>query len=163
MHRDTNMRLLVEVGSGSAKLMDEQMRHLPCRRTQVDEIWAYAGKKQVHQQPGETWRHVDVRRVRSRNEADSYLPRRKAYRTNAVAFIGDLADFRRMRSARMSMLSSARSAPMSIMGKRLNLTKPNQSGRANARRRGLTHPGQEPRAVNRPRCGNVADRLIPEQ
>lgn len=28
-HRDTIMRLLVEVGSGCAKLMDEQMRDLP--------------------------------------------------------------------------------------------------------------------------------------
>src|ERR1700724_1900639 len=30
-------------------------------------------------------------------------------------------------------------------------------------RRGLTHRDQEPHAVNRPGCGNVADRLIPEQ
>src|SRR5665213_2912711 len=44
-HRDTIMRLLVEVGSGCAKLMDEQMRELPCRRIQVDEIWAYVGKR----------------------------------------------------------------------------------------------------------------------
>ena len=45
-HRDTIMRLVVEVGTGCAKLMDEQMRALPCRRIQVDEIWAYVGKKQ---------------------------------------------------------------------------------------------------------------------
>src|SRR6202795_4510306 len=44
-HRDTIMRLLVEVGTGCAQLMDEQMRELPCRRIQVDEIWAYVGKK----------------------------------------------------------------------------------------------------------------------
>lgn len=47
-HRDTIMRLLVEVGAGCATLMDEQMRELPCRRIQVDEIWAYVGKKQAH-------------------------------------------------------------------------------------------------------------------
>src|SRR5271154_5475850 len=52
-HRDTIMRLLVEVGTGCAKLMDEQMRDLPCRRIQVDEIWAYVGKKQAHLQPGD--------------------------------------------------------------------------------------------------------------
>src|SRR6266576_2600595 len=46
-HRDTICRLLVEVGDGCAKLMDEQMRELPCRRIQVDEIWAYVGKKQA--------------------------------------------------------------------------------------------------------------------
>src|SRR5271169_2038019 len=38
-HRDTICRLLVEVGDGCAKLMDEQMRELPCRRIEVDEIW----------------------------------------------------------------------------------------------------------------------------
>src|ERR1700730_8092919 len=43
-HRDTICRLLVEVGDGCAKLMDEQS----CRRIEVDEIWAYVGKKQRH-------------------------------------------------------------------------------------------------------------------
>ena len=47
-HRDTICRLLVEVGEGCAKLMDEQMRELSCRRIEVDEIWAYVGKKQRH-------------------------------------------------------------------------------------------------------------------
>jgi IS1 family transposase len=47
-HRDTICRLLVEVGGGCAKLMDAQMRELPCRRIEVDEIWAYVGKKQRH-------------------------------------------------------------------------------------------------------------------
>jgi hypothetical protein len=45
-HRDTVMRLMVEVGTGCEKIMDEQMRDLPCRRIQVDKIWAYVGKKQ---------------------------------------------------------------------------------------------------------------------
>jgi hypothetical protein len=47
-HRDTICRLLVEVGEGCAALMDEQMRELACRRIEVDEIWAYVGKKQRH-------------------------------------------------------------------------------------------------------------------
>jgi hypothetical protein len=46
-HRDTVMRLLVEVGQGSAKLLDEQMRDLSCQRLHCDEIWAYVGKKQA--------------------------------------------------------------------------------------------------------------------
>ena len=45
-HRDTIMRLLVQVGGGCATLMDTEMRNLPCRRLQVDEIWAFVGKKQ---------------------------------------------------------------------------------------------------------------------
>src|SRR3954447_5015760 len=47
-HRDTICRLLVEVGDGGAVLIDDQMHHLACRRIQVDEIWAYVGKKQAH-------------------------------------------------------------------------------------------------------------------
>ncbi len=43
-HRDTITRLLVEVGDGCATLMDEHMRHLTCRRIQVDEIWAFVHK-----------------------------------------------------------------------------------------------------------------------
>lgn len=50
-HRDTICQLLVEVGGGCAKLMDEHMRDLPCRRIEVDEIWAYVGKKQRHMTP----------------------------------------------------------------------------------------------------------------
>ena len=45
-HRDTIMRLMVEVGDGCAKLMDEQMRDLSCKRIQVDEIWSFVQKKQ---------------------------------------------------------------------------------------------------------------------
>jgi IS1 family transposase len=47
-HRDTICRLLVEIGDGCAALMDKQMRELRCRRIEVDEIWAYVGKKQRH-------------------------------------------------------------------------------------------------------------------
>src|SRR5204863_6280220 len=52
-HRDTIMRLLVEVGEGCAKLMDEKMRDLPCRRLQVDEIWAFVQKKQRQVTPAD--------------------------------------------------------------------------------------------------------------
>jgi IS1 family transposase len=47
-HRDTIMRLLIEVGAGCAAIMDEEMRGLSCRRIQVDEIWTYVQKKQRH-------------------------------------------------------------------------------------------------------------------
>lgn len=57
-HRDTVMRLLVEVGNGCATIMDQEMRDLSCRRIQVDEIWAYVQKKQRWVTP-----HDDRRRV----------------------------------------------------------------------------------------------------
>jgi hypothetical protein len=45
-HRDTIMRLLVQVGDGCTRFIDEQMRGLSCRRIQVEEIWSFVGKKQ---------------------------------------------------------------------------------------------------------------------
>ena len=45
-HRDTVMRLMVEVGTGCAKIMDEEMRDLPYQRLQGDEIWSYVQEKQ---------------------------------------------------------------------------------------------------------------------
>ena len=39
------MRLLILAGQRSEKIMDEQMRQLPCRRIQCDEIWTFLMKK----------------------------------------------------------------------------------------------------------------------
>jgi len=46
IHRDTIMRLMVRVGKGCDRLMDEMIRGLTCERLQLDEIWAYIGMKQ---------------------------------------------------------------------------------------------------------------------
>ncbi len=48
IHRDTIMRLLINVGNGCEKLLDQHMRDLPCQRIQIDEIWGFVGKKQIH-------------------------------------------------------------------------------------------------------------------
>jgi IS1 family transposase len=48
VHRDTIIRLMVRVGDGCQRLMDEKMRDLPCKHLQLDEIWCYVGKKQRH-------------------------------------------------------------------------------------------------------------------
>ena len=45
-HRDTVMRLLVEVGEGCAKSWTNDAG-ASCRRIQVDEIWSYVQKKQA--------------------------------------------------------------------------------------------------------------------
>ena len=57
-HRDTVMRLMVEVGTGCAKLQNEIMRGLTCERIQVDEIWAFVGKKQKQTTPADNRRRV---------------------------------------------------------------------------------------------------------
>lgn len=47
IHRDTIMRLGVEVGRNCAKIMDEKMRDLTCERIECDEIWSYVRLKQA--------------------------------------------------------------------------------------------------------------------
>jgi IS1 family transposase len=95
VHRDTIMRLLVEVGTGCERLLDERMRNLTCRRIQADEIWAYVGKKQVNVRTtddqlstGDAWTFVAI-------DADTKIV--PCYRigkrtaANARLFMGDLA------------------------------------------------------------------------
>ena len=48
VHRDTITRLLLRVGERCETILDETMRDLSCRRIELDEIWAYVGKKQRH-------------------------------------------------------------------------------------------------------------------
>lgn len=95
-HRDTIMRLLVEVGSGCARIMDTEMRNLQSSRIQVDEIWGYVGKKQTHLKPGEDrsrlgdfWTFVAL-------DPDTKLVPTyrvgKRSRVNAVAFMADLSE-----------------------------------------------------------------------
>lgn len=95
-HRDTIMRLLVQVGEGCAKLMDAKMRELSCRRIQVDEIWSYVQKKQAQithaddrSRVGDQWTFVAI-------DADTKLIPAyrvgKRNRANAVAFMSDLSD-----------------------------------------------------------------------
>lgn len=47
-HRDTIMRLMVEVGNGCTEIADKQMRNLNCKRLQIDEIWSYVRIKHAN-------------------------------------------------------------------------------------------------------------------
>ncbi|HKO09149.1 MAG TPA: transposase [Alphaproteobacteria bacterium] len=55
IHRDTIMRLGVQVGQGCATLHDRLMRQLHVNRIEIDEIWSYVGKKRQHVKPGDSW------------------------------------------------------------------------------------------------------------
>lgn len=44
--KNTVLKLLVEIGQASSDYMDQNMRNLPCRRLECDEIWAFIGAKQ---------------------------------------------------------------------------------------------------------------------
>lgn len=95
-HRDTIMRLMVQVGTGCEKLLNETMRNLTCERLQMDEIWTYVGKKQAQVNPwedksrvGDQWTFVAI-------DADTKIV--PAYRigkrdlATARLFMNDLAD-----------------------------------------------------------------------
>jgi IS1 family transposase len=88
-------RLLVRVGNGCADLLDRKMVNLDCDRVEIDELWAFVGKKQRHvtkhddaRSVGDTWTFVAI-------DADTKLVpsfmvgKRDAATTHA--FIADVA------------------------------------------------------------------------
>jgi IS1 family transposase len=96
IHRDTVMRLMVEVGEGCARIMDEKMRNLPCQRIECDEIWSYVKMKQnrvrgAHQgylRVGDQWTFVAL--DPETKLVPSYLVGKRTTE-NAVLFMNDLA------------------------------------------------------------------------
>ena len=94
-NRDTVMRLMVEVGEGCQRIMDEKMRALPCARIQCDEIWSYVRKKQARLMPGESVRAGDFWTFVALDPDTKLVPSYrvgKRTRENAVAFMADLSE-----------------------------------------------------------------------
>src|SRR5579863_7057190 len=95
-HRDTIMRLMVEVGTGCAALANDQMRNLDCRRIQCDEIWSFVKVKQAHiprftkrAKIGDQWTFVAI------DPDTKLIPAYrvgKRTRDDAVAFMTDLSE-----------------------------------------------------------------------
>jgi IS1 family transposase len=92
---------MVRVGNGCAALLNETMRDLPCTRLELDELWAFIGKKQRHvkaaddaSRVGDAWTYVAI-------DAETKLVptfltgKRDVATTNA--FIDDLASRLRYR------------------------------------------------------------------
>lgn len=48
VHKKTVMRLLVEAGEHCQDLLDHELRNLPCRVIEADEIWTFVKAKQHH-------------------------------------------------------------------------------------------------------------------
>jgi IS1 family transposase len=94
VHRDTVMRLGARVGEGCANLLSEIMVDLPCERLELDELWAFVGKKQRHVRAGDaitagdtwTWVAIDAE-----TKLVPSLMTGKRDATTANAFIKDLA------------------------------------------------------------------------
>jgi transposase-like protein len=95
-HRDTIMRLMVDVGTGCEKLHNEQMQNLSCKRIQCDEIWSYVKVKQAHiakgtprTRIGDQWTFVAL--DPETKLVPSYLVGKRT-RDNAVEFMFDLSN-----------------------------------------------------------------------
>jgi IS1 family transposase len=66
--RETVGTLLARVGEGCEALLDATMVNLPCKRLELDELWAFVGKKQRHVKAGDsigvgdtwTWLAIDA-------------------------------------------------------------------------------------------------------
>lgn len=101
VHRDTILRLMVRIGSGCANLLNETMRDLPCERLELDELWAFVGKKQRHVLPeedgarrGDTWTFVALD-AETKLVPSFLVGKRDAAHTDA--FVADLASRLRYR------------------------------------------------------------------
>jgi IS1 family transposase len=67
VNRETIGTLLVRVGNGCSELLNDKMVNLDCSRLEIDELWAFVGKKQRHvtreddrSRVGDTWTFVAV-------------------------------------------------------------------------------------------------------
>jgi IS1 family transposase len=96
VQKKTIGKLLVRVGAGCADLMDERMRDLSCTRLEIDELWAFVGKKQRHvrksddaKRVGDTWTFVAID-SETKLVPSFLVGKRDAASTHA--FITDVAD-----------------------------------------------------------------------
>ena len=67
------MRLLERVGENCARIMDERMKDLPCRKVQVDEIWTFVAKKERQVLAGDNRQEMGDQYVFVALDADSKL------------------------------------------------------------------------------------------
>src|ERR1700691_4895176 len=73
--RETVGTLLARVGAGCSALLDDTMVNLPCTRLELDELWAFVGKKARHvtsrdcEGVGDAWTWLAVVADTERNAA----------------------------------------------------------------------------------------------
>jgi hypothetical protein len=94
VHRDTIMRLGVRVGQACARIMDERMRALTCRRVEIDEIWGFINKKKKNLRPTDPDEYGDVWTFISLDRDTKLVPSFRVGKQDiltAYAFVNDLA------------------------------------------------------------------------
>jgi IS1 family transposase len=92
--RETVGTLLARVGDGCEALLDDTMVNLPCARLELDELWAFVGKKQRHVterdgvDKGDTWTWLAI--DAETKLVPSFLVGKRTD-ADARAFVADLA------------------------------------------------------------------------
>ncbi len=101
VNRETVGTLLLRLGEGCANLLDETMVNLPCKRLELDELWAFVGKKQRHvtesddaSRVGDQWTWVALD-AETKLVPSFLVAKRDA--ESATAFVHDLAPRLRFR------------------------------------------------------------------
>src|SRR5436853_6028816 len=93
--RDTIMRLGARIGMGCARLHDQTMVGIRTGRLELDELWAYVGKKQKRVKPqeindkGDAWTYVAL--ASSSRAIVSYWTSKRDS-SNTREFINDLRE-----------------------------------------------------------------------
>jgi len=108
VHRDTIMRLGVRVGQGCARLLDEKMRNLDCRRIELDEIWGFIGKKKANVSEYDDPTYGDVWTYCAIDAETKLVPAYKvASRRNVPVTIEFISDLKSRLNNRIQMSSDA--------------------------------------------------------
>jgi IS1 family transposase len=95
VHRDTIMRLGVEVGERCARILDSEIKGLACKRIEVDEIWGFIGKKNKNVTPADSAELGDVWTFIAIDPETKLVPSYKVGKRNlltAIDFMGDLSN-----------------------------------------------------------------------
>src|SRR5258707_15329600 len=94
IHRDTIMRLSARVGRGCAELHDRMMVGVRTGRLELDELWAYVGKKQKRTRQHETQKGDQYTFVALAASARAIISYRTGKRdtANTDMFIQDLRE-----------------------------------------------------------------------
>ena len=58
VHRDTIIRLMIRVARTAEQFSSSTLRDLPCKRIEVDEIWAFVAKKNKNVVEADDWTRV---------------------------------------------------------------------------------------------------------
>lgn len=88
--KNTIIDLLAKAGEACSVYQSANLRNLPCKVLQLDEIWSFVGCKEkakksaINQHPGDVWTWDEHLRG---NEADHRMARRRSVEPHGIRFL----------------------------------------------------------------------------